>query len=162
MLIIIGTFEHSTELEILLGRLENKYIERKNIMVVPMDVDPENPYQMDSKKHDIYYKATEVGIACATASSIVGASVGFVLKWGPVFWGFITSAIGFALGFDIYIIVKKLNNYRNIPDVLPEVTIMVQCQEYKAQVVIDEMWKYSALTVGKYNNKPENSEDTTY
>ena len=150
MLIIIGTFEHSMELELLLGSLENNHINRKHIRVVPMDVDSKNPFQYDSKKQDIKYKATEVGISCATGFSVVGASVGFILAWGPVFCGLIASILGFFIGFGIYISLKRLKNYKHLPDKLPEVTVMVKCQEEQLEFIKDMMWKYRALTVGKY------------
>ena len=150
MLIIIGTFEHSLELELLLGSLENNCISRKNIRVVPMESDPKNPFQYDSKKKDIKYKAAEVGISCATGFSVVGASVGFILPWGPVFCGLIASVLGFFVGFTVYSYLKKLKSYKNIPDKLPEVTVMVKCQEEQSVSITNMMWKYRALTVGKY------------
>jgi hypothetical protein len=150
MLIIIGSFEHSLELELLLGSLENNHISRKNIRVVPMEIDPKNPFQYDSKKQDIKYKATEVGVSCATGFSVVGASVGFTLAWGPVFCGLIASILGFFLGFGIYIYLNKLKNYKHLPDKLPEVTVMVKCQDEQSEFTTDMMWKYRALSVGKY------------
>ncbi|MBC8062990.1 MAG: hypothetical protein H7Y18_20355 [Clostridiaceae bacterium] len=160
MLIIIGTFQHSNELELLLASLENNHIARKYIMVVPMDVDPKNPFQFQSRKRDLYYKAMEVGIACATGLSVVGASMGFILKWGPVFWGLIASIIGFLIGFGIYLFLKKFSIYRHLPSKLPEVTVVVQCQDEQSGLIIDGMWKYCALTVGKTVSRSTDSRNT--
>ena len=152
-MIIIGTFEHSIELELLLANLENNHVARKHIMVVPMDIDPKNPFQVDSKRRDLYYKGIEVGIACATGSSVIGASMGFIMTWGPVFCALIASAIGFSIGFGIYLFFNKWSIYKNTPNKLPEITVIVQCEDEQSRLIIDEMWKYSALSVGKNGAK---------
>ena len=87
-------------------------------------------------------------MACATASSVVGTSVGFILKWGPIFWGLLFALIGFTIGFGIYLLVKK-GTYRNLPNKLPEITVIVQCEEEKSIIVIENMWKHRVLMVGR-------------
>jgi hypothetical protein len=148
-MLIVGTFEYCTKLELFLANLENNHIDRKHIMIVPMDIDAKNPFQFFSKKQSLFYKGIEVGMACATGCSVIGASMGFALAWGPVFWGLIAAAIGFTIGFGIYLLVNKFSEYRHLPDKLPEVIVIVQCQDEQSGFVIDAMWKYSALSVGK-------------
>lgn len=148
-MIVIGTFEHSIELELLLTSLENNHIAQKDIVVVPMDIDPKSPFQFESKKGEIYNKGIEVGMACATGLSVIGASMGFILDWGPVFWGLIASAIGFFIGFGVYLYLYKPASYRQLSNKLPEVTVIVQCQTEQSGLIKDEMWKYKALTIGQ-------------
>ena len=148
-MLVIGTFEHSIELELFLATLEKQDgLSRNQILVVPMDIDPKSPTQFISKSRDLYSKAFEVGMAGATASSVVGTSVGFILKWGPIFWGLIAALIGFSIGFGIYVLAKK-GTYRNLPNKLPEITIIVQCEEEKSIIVMENMWKHRVLTVGR-------------
>lgn len=148
-MIIIGTFEHSFELEQLLASIERSHIERKYIMVVPMDIDSANPFQFYSRKRELFYKGIEVGIACAAGSSVIGASIGFILTWGPIFWGLIAAAIGFFIGLGLYLFLKKYGDYKKFAPKQPEVTVIVQCKEEQSRLIIAEMWKYSAISVGK-------------
>jgi hypothetical protein len=46
-------------------------------------------------------------MALATAFSVVGASVGFILAWGPIYWGLIGADIGFLLGLGIKLFIIK-------------------------------------------------------
>lgn len=128
--------------------MEHSGISRNHILVVPMDTDPKTPIQFISKSRDLYYKGIEVGIACATASSVIGTSIGFILAWGPVFWGLIAAFIGFTTGFGIYLLVKK-GSHRHLPKKLPEITVIVQCPEDQSILVMETMWKYRVLTVGR-------------
>lgn len=147
-MLIIGTFEHSVELEQALVVLEHSGISRKYIMVVPMDIDPQNPTQFISNAHERYYKGIEVGIACATASSVIGTSVGFILAMGPVFWGLTAACVGFAIGFGIYLLVRK-GSHRHLPKRLPEITVIVQCSKDQSILVMETMSRYRVLTVGQ-------------
>lgn len=147
-MLVIGTFEHSIELEQLLATLEYSSISRNYILVVPMVIDPKSPTQFISKSRDLYSKGIEVGIACATASSVVGTSIGFILTWGPIFWGLIAAFIGFTIGFGLYLLAKK-GTLRHLPKTLPEITVIVQCPEDQSALVMETMWKYRVLTVGR-------------
>jgi hypothetical protein len=147
-LLIIGIFEHSLELEQALAQLEKNGIARKHIKAIPMDTDPNSPNQLISKKRELHYRASEVGMASATACSVVGTSIGFILKLGPIFWGLFTAIIGFIIGFGLYLIFKK-RTHRNLSKQLPEVIVNVNCKEEQTDFVMKTMWKYNALTVGK-------------
>ena len=147
-LLVFGNFEHSLELEQALAVLEQNGVSRRHIMVVQMETDPKSPLQYIGKSRDRYYKGIEVGMACATASAVVGISIGFVLTWGPILWALICAFVGFTIGFGIYLLANK-NNYRHLPKKLPEVTVIVQCPEAQSERVMEIMWKYSVLTVGR-------------
>lgn len=152
-MLIIGTFEHSIELEQALAVLEHSGISRNHILVVLMDTDPGPPIQPIGKSRGRYYKGIEVGMACATASSVIGTSVGFVLKWGPIFWALITAFAGFTIGFGIYLFANK-GKHRQLPKKFPEITVIVQCPQDQSTQVKEIMWKYYALTVGQAPEHP--------
>ncbi len=147
-MIVIGTFLHSLDLELLLAQVEKSPVARKHIMVVPMDMDQETPARLEDQKTHLRHNGAEVGMACATGFSVFGASAGFVLAWGPVIWGLIAAAIGFGAGFGIYYWTRKLGRVRNLPNRLPELIVLVQCGDQQAGLIKDAMWKHSALTVG--------------
>lgn len=147
-MLVIGTFEHSIELEQVLAKLEQTGIPRNRIMVVPMDIFPQPPLHFMNRMPDLYTKGMEVGMACATASTIIGISVGFILEWGPIIWGPLAAVIGFAVAFGGYLLIHR-GSYRRLPGQLPEITAIVQCPEDKITVVMKTMWEYSALTVGQ-------------
>lgn len=147
-MLVIGTFEHSLELEQALACIENNNITQEKIMVVCMDLNPENSQLLIAKSRDFINKCIEIGMVCATAISVVGTSLGFILTWGPIFWGLAFAFIGFCLGFTAYFFIKK-RNYRHVPKKLPEIVVIVQCFEEQSVFVMQTMWKFKALTVGK-------------
>lgn len=147
-MIVIGAFLYSLNVELLLANVEKNRIERKYIMVVPMDMDPANPSWLEDKKRHLHSKAIETGMACATGFSVIGASAGFILAWGPVIWGLMAAGLGFSIGFGTYFWAKRLSRYRDRPAKLPEITLLVQCRDEQAEQIRNLMWQHSALTVG--------------
>lgn len=147
-MLIIGAFQHSIELEEALAELEQDGIYRSHILAIPMNIYPGDSKESLEEFHDFYSKGVEVGIACATACSVVGTSAGFRLNWGPIIWGLIAAFMGFVIGFGLYFFFNK---YSRLSDSkrFPEVTIIVQCSEQAADSVIRIMWKYEALKIGK-------------
>ncbi|MBC9785086.1 hypothetical protein H1S01_11260 [Heliobacterium chlorum] len=147
-MLIIGTFEHSFELEQALAVLEHSGITRKNIMVVPMDTVPKNPNQFLSKPRDLYSNGIEVGIACATASAVLGTTLGFSYTWGPILWGLFGAFIGFSVGFGLYLYINRRIHRRHAGK-LPDVSVIIQCTEGQAVLVTETMWEFGVLTVGR-------------
>ena len=47
-------------------------------------------------------------MALATAFSVIGASIGFKLAWGPIYWGLIGAFIGFVLGLAIRLFTERV------------------------------------------------------
>ncbi|MTV50655.1 hypothetical protein GJ688_17095 [Heliobacillus mobilis] len=145
---VIGTFEHSLELEQALSLLEHDGIARKHILVILMDTDPKNPNQFLSKPTDLYPNAIEVGTAFATACAVIGTSVGFKLAWGPIFSGLSAAVGGFIVGFGLYLFVKK-GIHKTRSKRLPEICVIVQCTEEQVELVTETLWKFGVLTVGR-------------
>lgn len=120
------------------------------MLVVSMDTEPKGPFELMSKTRDLHSKGVEVGIACATGFSVIGASVGFILEWGPIIWGLMASFIGFWFGFGLYFVFSKGVVRRRLPAKLPEITVIVQCLEEDSAHVREIMWKHKSLTVGRF------------
>lgn len=101
-MVIIGIFEQSIELEQALAELENSSIPKEHIRTVFMDNDPKKNNFREHSPH-----AFEIGISIATGFSVLDASFGSVMTWGPIIWGLITALIEFTIGVGLYYLVKK-------------------------------------------------------
>ncbi|MDQ0902562.1 hypothetical protein [Paenibacillus sp. V4I7] len=147
---IVGTFEHSTELEQALSIIEHSGIHSSRIIPILMDIDADKSLSIVDQRFDKTAKAVEIGLASATACGVFGISVGFILAWGPIIWGIISGIGGFLLGFSIGLVLKNKHRFYNKPNILPEVTVLVQYELAEDEALIKQtFWKYKALTVGK-------------
>ncbi|MEF2968687.1 hypothetical protein V3851_23070 [Paenibacillus sp. M1] len=145
-MIIVGTFRYSLELEQALSDLETLGINRDQLLVVCMDSDAGDFLSLKQRAAGSNSNGIEIGLACATALSVIGSSVGFILSWGPVIWGLITAFIGFGLGFGINAVFRKYGRQRTRNN--PEITVIVQCKTDNFEHVQKVMWSNHALTVG--------------
>ena len=144
-MIIVGTFEQTIEMEQALAVLESKYVTREQILVTFMESDPNE--RLQGRTWSARSNAFEVGMACATGSAVIGASIGFILTLGPIIWGLLGAFIGFTIGYSIYYLNNK--NGSKMPKRLPEVTVIIQCLEGdQIQLIKNVLWNYKALTVG--------------
>lgn len=144
-MVIIGIFEQSIELEQALAELENSSIPKEHIRTVFMDNDPKKNNTREHTPH-----AFEIGISAATGFSVLGASFGFVMTWGPIIWGLITAFIGFSIGVGLYYLVKKQRGQKKSNN--REVTVLIQCKEDQSYQIQNILWNYQALSVGQFDN----------
>jgi hypothetical protein len=145
---LFATFEQSIEIEQALAELESSFIPSDQILVVYMDNEP-SPVQLTGRTREIHSNAFEVGIASATGSAVIGASIGFALAWGPIIWGLICVIIGFTIGYSFYYFLKKDSVQTRRLKKEPEVLVIIQCTEIQVHPIREILWKYQALTVGK-------------
>jgi hypothetical protein len=146
---IFATFEHTNFLELAISDLEQKGF--SDIFAVPLDSRKE-----ERKLFDTLHRADGVsfigkGMALAVVFSVVGASRGFVLKWGPIYWGLIGAASGFAVGFltDLYINLVHNKKKRLIHGKKSEVILIVTCEESQGDLVENILWEHLALGLAK-------------
>ncbi|TCM91052.1 hypothetical protein EV294_109129 [Paenibacillus sp. BK033] len=152
-MIIIGTFMHSIELEHALTKLESIGVSKERLLVVCMDKESKIFQSDKPNKASSLSTGVEIGLACATAMSVIGTSLGFIWTWGPVIWGLIFAFTGFCLGFGINAIF--VNKHKRHNKFKSEVTVIVQCQAWQADEVQQVMWTNRALTVGLAQASPE-------
>jgi hypothetical protein len=151
-MLIVSTFEHTLQLEQALAVLEKIGVDKESILVVPMDQYDKNPYQLAIRAEDIKVRGFEVGTAFATGLGVIGASVGFQLKWGPIAWGLIYAFIGLFIGFGAVILNRIRKGERPIarsprrPQ--PEIVVIIHCREAKSAEVRNILWQYRAISVG--------------
>jgi hypothetical protein len=148
---IFSTFETTSYLEMAILALEKKGIKKESIFAVPLDNRTEERKVFDSLHRSDGTSLIDIGMALATAFSVVGASIGFKLSWGPIYWGLISAFIGFVLGFAIRlfteIVLKKKK--RLIRGKHSEIILIIDCDEALAELIENILWNHFALGVAK-------------
>jgi len=148
---IFATFEHSTFIEIAISQLEEKGIQ--DIFAVPLDNRVEERKLFDTLHRSDGVSLTQTGLFLAVIFSTIGASRGFVLDWGPIYWGLIGAVFGFCLGllFDIIVQKKHLKKEKVLKGKASEVILVVDCEETQKEQVEKLLWDNLALGVAKIN-----------
>ncbi|WP_088105608.1 hypothetical protein [Halalkalibacter urbisdiaboli] len=151
---IFSTYEHSTYLELAITALENIGIEKNAILAVPLNNRVEERRLFDTLHRADGVSLFDKGAAIGTAFSVIGASIGFELKWGPIYWGLIGAASGFMLGFIIDYILFKVIHKRNrqIRGKKSEVVLVVHCEKEQVEKVENILWDNLALGVAKVDD----------
>jgi hypothetical protein len=148
---LFSTFETSSFLEMAISTLEKIGIPRESIFAVPLDNRTEGRKIFDSLHRSDGTSLIDIGIALATAFSVIGASIGFELAWGPIYWGLISAFIGFMIGFAIRLflelVIKKRK--RALKGKHSEVILIVDCEDTQAELVENILWNHYALGVAK-------------
>ena len=92
-----------------------------------------------------------MGAALATVFSVIGASIGFKLEWGPIYWGLIGAAGGFMAGLAIRlfteIVMKKKK--RLLKGNHSELIVIVECEDAQGEMVENILFRHFALGVAK-------------
>nr|WP_255654723.1 hypothetical protein [Cohnella sp. REN36] len=144
---VIGTFEQTLELEQALVEIERLGVNPARILAVGMDTAPDPKASAEKRSVD----GIEVGLACATASAVIGASCGFALPWGPIWWGLIGAFGGFAIGYAIRVLAgRHAGTGRRPRTPWPEVAVFVECGEELGAQISGIFRRYGALSVGSH------------
>ncbi len=146
---VVSTFEHSIYLELAITAIEMKGIKKENIMAIPMDKKDEVGRLFDSIHNSDGLSLFDLPALLAVFFGIFGSIYGFLLKWGPLLWGLIAIAIGFALGFVIKLILMKKHNHLQNNKTRTEVVLIIECLENQMEMVKDTLWSHQALGVRK-------------
>jgi len=148
---VFSTFEHSMSTEMAITVLQKKGIEKESIFVLPLDNRAEQRKVFDSIHSSDGTSLIDIGAALATAFSVVGASIGFKLAWGPIYWGIIGAAAGFLIGFAIRLFTELVfkKHRRLLKGLHSEVIVIVDCDESQAEMVENILFRHYALGVAK-------------
>jgi hypothetical protein len=130
---VFSIFEHSSSLELALTKLELEGVGRENLFVVPINESGENLRIFDSLHDADGFSFLDKSMAMAVAFGVVGTSIGFNLKWGPIIWGLIAAFVGFL--WDLLIIKYKQNGKRSERKILPLVILIVQCKRREVNTI---------------------------
>ncbi|MCT2535421.1 hypothetical protein NC661_18050 [Aquibacillus koreensis] len=148
---VFSTFENNAFTELAITTLEKKGIKKEQIFIVPLDNRQESPKLFDTLHRSDGTTFIDIGLALATAFSVIGASIGFKFAWGPIYWGLIGAFLGFLLGFIIRlfteVILKKKK--RKLKGKHSEVIVIVECEKRFAELVENILWAHYAIGVAK-------------
>jgi hypothetical protein len=148
---LFSTFESNAFLEMAIVTLEKKGIKKENIFAVPLDNRTENRKVFDTIHRSDGTSLIDIGVALATAFSVVGASIGFKLSWGPIYWGLISAFIGLVIGVAIRLFTETVlkKKKRLLKGKQSEVILIIDCEELQVELVENILWNHFALGVAK-------------
>jgi hypothetical protein len=148
---LYSTFEGSAFIEMAILTLEKKGIIRENIFAVPLDNRTEDRKIFDTIHRSDGTSLVDIGMALATAFSVIGASIGFKLAWGPIYWGLISAFIGFVIGFLIRLFTEAVlkKKRRLLKGKQSEIILIIDCEDSQAEFVENVLWNHYALGVAK-------------
>jgi hypothetical protein len=148
---IFSTFEHNSFLEIAIALIEKEGVKKENIFAVPLDNRVEQRKIFDTMNRSDGTTLVDIGMALATAFAVIGASIGFNLAWGPIYWGLIGAFIGFMIGFAIRIftelVIKKRK--RVLKGKHSEIILIIECEDIQVSDIEKILWDHFALGVAK-------------
>ena len=146
---ITASFENSVSLELALKDIQNKGIEKKNILCIPLDKRVNTQKFYDTIHRTDGKSTMGTPFVLATVFSLLGSIYGFIFKWGPITWAIIGFVFGMSLGLAINFIVFKKQNKNIKKDNLTEVIVVINCEDIKENDVIKILWEQYALGVGR-------------
>lgn len=148
---VFSTFEHTAFIEMAVFTLQKKGIARENIFVLPLDNRTEERKVFDNIHRSDGTSLIDIGAALATAFGVIGASIGFKLAWGPVYWGIIGAIIGMVIGFAIRLFTELVlkKKRRLLKGFQSELIMIVDCEESQGEIVENILFSHYALGVAK-------------
>lgn len=151
MIQIFSTFEHTSNLELTISSLEKQGLKKESIYAVPLTT-----RKMDRKLFDTMHQSDGIslistGAVLGTALAVVGASIGFKLKWGPIYWGLIGAVGGFLIGYLIDLYINKVvhKRHRLKHGSRADVILIVECEDNEADSVENTLWHFYALGIAR-------------
>ncbi len=148
---IFSTFENNIFLEIAISNLEKIGIKRENIYAVPLDHREETRKIFDTLHRSDGISLIDIAMPLATAFSVITASLGFELKWGPIYWGLIGAIGGFMTGLAIRLLIVMITNKKKkrLKGKQSEVILIIECAEEKGEAVEKILWEHLAIGLAK-------------
>jgi hypothetical protein len=149
---VFASFDHSSQLELALASLEEAGVSKENILAVPIERRKPARRLLDTIHSSDGISLIDLAVVMGTALAVIGASYGFILRWGPIIWGLIGAAVGIVTGVLIkYFKYKDVFNHpQRIKNKWTEVIVLVHCQSDHLDKVVQILWDHYAFGVGKY------------
>ncbi|GLB61634.1 hypothetical protein [Cytobacillus sp. NCCP-133] len=145
---IFATFDHSPYLEQAIRKLEQQGIQ--DIFAIPLDNRKEDLKMFDTIHSSDGETLINKGMLLAVIFSVVGASRGFILDWGPIYWGMIGAVGGFLLGFMIDLILVKIKKSKpTLKGKKAEVILIIECKDEEGKQIDHILWENLALGVAR-------------
>lgn len=148
-LLIAAVFDHSPFVELAVTELEDKGIEREQILAIPL-IEKADP---DFAVLDTIHRADGVSMIdlaaiFANIGMVLGVIYGFVLLWGPIIWGLLGLLAGVAAGLALgWLLIRRKRQSRKKSKV-SELLILVSCEPEQVVWVEQVLHNNTALGVG--------------
>lgn len=146
---VISTFEHTKHLELAITAIQMKGIKKEKILAIPLDKRSEDRKLFDSIHSADGISMLDLSFVLAAFFGIFGSIYGFVLAWGPLFWGLAAIISGFLLGILIKLFTTKKSKNGQCKRTCNEVVLIIECSDYQIEMVRDTLWAHYALGVRK-------------
>lgn len=152
---MMATLDHSHYVELALSALEMQNIPKENILAVPLNKRTEKRKLFDTIHGSDGISLFDLSAALATAFSVIGASIGFHLEWGPIIWGIIGAVGGFVLGFSIKLLTTNAKHKHQIKveGKTSELILIIHCESDQVEMVEKILWDNLALGVAILDNE---------
>lgn len=144
-----STFQHSHYVELAISALKENEI--SDLYAVPLDNRTRDMKLVDTTHGTDGTSLVDSGLVLAMMGGTIGAARGFIMSWGPIFWGLIGAAAGFAIGF-VFSLMKNLIKQKKMITAKPkigEVILIVQCTTEQSPFVEQTLWENLALGVAR-------------
>ncbi|SDZ17077.1 hypothetical protein SAMN05421736_10758 [Evansella caseinilytica] len=153
-MLVISSFEQTVLLEVAIANLEMNGISKEQILIAPFDKRREEIKLFDTIQRSDGISLLDLAAVLATIFAVLGASYGFILKWGPIIWGLIGFLFGSLLGYAIdYVLTKKKTKRQSKdPRVATEVVMIVECDPAQGSKVEEILWSNLALGVTRIDS----------
>jgi len=147
---LIATFEYNHFLERAVTGIQMQGVSKERILAAPLDKRGEERKLFDTLHASDGVSLIDFAAVLGTICMLLGTIYGFVLPWGPIWWGLIGLVGGFAIGLIIKLIAtKKYAKDRAKPEKAPEVVLIIECQEPELEMVRSVLWDCHALGISK-------------
>lgn len=151
---IIATFEHSLDLELIISELEDKGINKKSILALPLRKREEERKLFDTIHYADGISLFDGAFVLGSAFMVLGAVYGFIWEWGPIIWGLLGLIIGGLLGFIMDYFIgrfrkkpKRILQKKLIPT---EVVLIIKSPAEKLEIFERILWEHLALGVARF------------
>ncbi|MBP3040302.1 hypothetical protein J9303_12485 [Bacillaceae bacterium Marseille-Q3522] len=151
---LYSIFESNIYIEKAIIMLQNEGIAKTDIYAMSLEDVKKERLFFDTLHNSDGYSMFDLAAVLATVFAVVSSSIGFMLKWGPIYWGLIGAFAGLVFGtlikfFYIKLTGKKLHK---ISKRKPAILLIIRCSDKKAQIVQSILIKNNALGIAKMNN----------
>lgn len=150
---VIATFNYSLHTELAVTELLEKNLKKEQILVVPLsEVRGEKRNILDTINHADGISLFDGGAILGSALMTLGVIYGFIAEWGPIIWGLLGLAAGFAIGLVLDLTVSRFIHSKNRrKDKASELIVMVNCAETQVDMVKNTLQNHLALGIAIIN-----------
>jgi hypothetical protein len=149
---VVASFNFCLHTELAVSEMVEKGLKNEQIFAMPLELRGEPRQLLDTIHHSDGVSMIDCGAVLGTAFMSLGVIYGFVWDWGPIIWGLLGLAGGFAIGCLLDYFWGKVRQAKNRrDDTMGEIFIMVDCQQDQLDMVKQALWGHLALGLAVFD-----------